>query len=123
MVPFKDTGRLAASEKRFNTTHSSARMVIERAFGLLKGRFRRLRCVEIVAVDELVSVITAICVVHNVCVIAESEDLEDFITTDEDTGVENSQSQMSDCMVSVKAGVQRRLQVMNDLPCRSKFEA
>lgn len=41
--PFKDNGNLTDEQKRFNFLHSSARVVIEHAFGLLKGRFRLLK--------------------------------------------------------------------------------
>jgi hypothetical protein len=37
---FKDNGDLTRNQKRFNYRHSSTRIVIQNAFGLLKGRFR-----------------------------------------------------------------------------------
>ena len=43
ITPFKDHGNLTPQQLRFNFIHSSTRMVIERAFSLLKGRFRRLK--------------------------------------------------------------------------------
>ena len=46
MTPFKDLGNLSAEQKRYNYIHSSSRMCIERAFGALKGRFRRLRYID-----------------------------------------------------------------------------
>ncbi|VDI07618.1 Hypothetical predicted protein [Mytilus galloprovincialis] len=46
MTPFKDFGNLSAEQKRYNYIHSSSRMCIERAFGALKGRFRRLRYID-----------------------------------------------------------------------------
>lgn len=41
MVPFKDNGHLSEEEANFDGLHST-RVVIERAFGLLKDKFRRL---------------------------------------------------------------------------------
>ncbi|MGH0183510.1 UNVERIFIED_CONTAM: hypothetical protein FKN15_012179 [Acipenser sinensis] len=38
MTPFRDNGHLSQQQKRYNQKLSSARMVIERAFGLLKNR-------------------------------------------------------------------------------------
>jgi hypothetical protein len=43
VTPFKDNGALSRSQRLFNYRHSSTRIVIENAFGLLKGRFRRLK--------------------------------------------------------------------------------
>lgn len=43
MVPYKATHILSDREKLFNRRLSSTRVVIEQAFGLLLGRFRRLK--------------------------------------------------------------------------------
>jgi len=43
MVPYKATHILSEKEKLFNRRLSSTRVVIEQAFGLLLGRFRRLK--------------------------------------------------------------------------------
>jgi hypothetical protein len=42
MVPFRDNGHLTVLQKNYNFCLSSTRMAIERAFGLLKVRFRIL---------------------------------------------------------------------------------
>jgi len=42
LVPYRDNGHLTVKQKNVNFCHSSARMAIERSFGLLKGRFRSL---------------------------------------------------------------------------------
>lgn len=42
MTPYRDNGYLTNKQKNYNFCHSSARIVIERAFGLLKGRFKSL---------------------------------------------------------------------------------
>ena len=43
LVPYQDNGHLTATRRWFNTVHSSNCCVIERAFGRLKGKFRRLK--------------------------------------------------------------------------------
>ena len=71
LVPFKDNGHLGAVEVRYNKAHSSTRVDIERAIGLLKGKFRRLIRLDMTNIDDVAVVIFACCVVHNF-VIAEN---------------------------------------------------
>jgi hypothetical protein len=42
LVPYRDNGHLTEKQKNFIFCHSSARMAIERSFGLLKGCYRSL---------------------------------------------------------------------------------
>lgn len=41
--PFRDNSRLTPQQTRFNFLHLSTRMVIEKAFDMLKSRFRRIK--------------------------------------------------------------------------------
>lgn len=68
------------AQKNFNTVLSSKRSVIERAFALLKGRFRRLKFLDM-NVDKMIPyVIIACTVLHNICLDGIDEnDVEDFI--------------------------------------------
>ncbi|XP_032679515.1 putative nuclease HARBI1 [Odontomachus brunneus] len=65
MTPFRDTGRLTVAQTRYNIKLSSIRSVIERAFGLLKGKFRRLKYLDINDIDLGKKIIAAACVLHN----------------------------------------------------------
>lgn len=68
MVPFRDNGHLTNRQKNYNFCHSSARMAIERAFALLKGRFRSLLTVlDMNRVDLIPDFIMACCILHNIC--------------------------------------------------------
>lgn len=42
LTPFCDNGHLSSIQRLYNKVHSSIRSTVERAFGLLKGRFPRL---------------------------------------------------------------------------------
>jgi hypothetical protein len=67
MVGFKDLKNLTESQVRFYTRLSSRRNVIERAFGLLKGRFRRLGVkLPMRKIDKIPLVVFGCCVLHNV---------------------------------------------------------
>ena len=68
MVPYKDTGSLNRRQTEFNRTLSSSRCAIERAFALLKGRFRRLKYLDMSQIDLVPKFIVACCVLHNLCI-------------------------------------------------------
>ncbi|RXM99478.1 Cell differentiation protein RCD1-like [Acipenser ruthenus] len=70
LTPFRDNGHLTVQQKRFNKKLSSARMVIERAFGL-----RRLKGLHMHDIQNMSTAVTACCVLHNIC-LETLEDLE-----------------------------------------------
>jgi hypothetical protein len=77
MVPFRDNGHLTLRQINFNMRLSQARQTIERAFGLLKGRFRSLRDkLSIHTISKIPEYIVACCVLHNVCVLQLDEMVE-----------------------------------------------
>lgn len=78
MVPFKDFGKLTKEQKRYNYHHSSTRMCIERAFGALKGRFRRLKYVDLRHIPSIVEVVLSCCTLHQLCIDC-SEDVLGYI--------------------------------------------
>ncbi|KAJ1530202.1 hypothetical protein ONE63_005129 [Megalurothrips usitatus] len=86
--PFINRGILTEKQKRFNTALSSMRQVIERAFALLKGRFRRLKYLDMQRIDIIPQTILACCVLHNVCLLGMDEDNDDFLRE----GLENNQA-------------------------------
>ncbi|CAI6356029.1 unnamed protein product [Macrosiphum euphorbiae] len=65
MVPFKFTHILTEKEKSFNRRLSSTRVVIEQAFGLLLGRFRRLKILEAKSIELMSLTVTSACILHN----------------------------------------------------------
>ena len=65
--PFSFTTALTNQEKEFNYRISRGRVVVEIAFGQLKGRWRRL-CKQIdMNIDNVPYIIAACCVLHNMC--------------------------------------------------------
>ncbi|KAG2208998.1 hypothetical protein INT47_011138 [Mucor saturninus] len=59
----------ASAKKKFNKIHSSTRMAIERAFGILVSRWRFLsKHIYIKDTGDIVGIITACCILHNLCI-------------------------------------------------------
>ncbi|CAG2223980.1 unnamed protein product [Mytilus edulis] len=83
LTPFRDNGHLTAEQKKFNKSLSSKRQVIERSFGLLKGRFRRLKHINMIDIKEICNVVCTAVVFHNIC-ISNGENLEEFMEEDDD---------------------------------------
>ena len=65
MVTYRDNGHLSTGQRHYNIVHSAARSVIERAFGRLKGKFRRLKNLDVTRTDLAPLVIEAACALHN----------------------------------------------------------
>ena len=94
LVPYRDNGHLTKEQRRFNTIHSSARSVIERAFGRLKGKFRRLRGIEATSMKNALLLIEASFVLHNFILACDNERDDDMhdceLGDDEEAGGQDS---------------------------------
>lgn len=76
LVPYRDNGHLTERQRNYNFLHSSTRIFIERAFALLKQRFRSLLTVLAMTRVNLIPMhILACCVLHNLCLM-RSDDLD-----------------------------------------------
>ena len=82
LKPFRNDGHLTQRMRRFNYRLSSARVAIERAFGLLKGRFHRLKLLDTKTIKTAVDTIIGCCAFHNICII-NYDVLEQYITEDQ----------------------------------------
>ena len=65
--PFSGTGPLSQEQKRFNYQLSRARVVVECAFGRLKGRWRSIMKRNDTNVSFMPTLVTACCILHNLC--------------------------------------------------------
>ena len=63
VIPYRDNGLLNIEEKKFKF-HSSTRVDVERAIGLVKCKFRRLKFLDM-KMEEIPVVISSSCVTHN----------------------------------------------------------
>ncbi|XP_066595961.1 putative nuclease HARBI1 [Prorops nasuta] len=83
MTPFKDNGNLTSKQIQYNVKHASIRSVIERAYGLLKGKWRRLKYLDVNSVHMANSVIAAACILHNFLIVHKEMDvLSESISND-----------------------------------------
>lgn len=79
VTPHKDNGQLTEEERLYNYKHSATRIVVEHAFGILKGRFRRIRCFENLNIEVITKFVIASCVLHNMCIRSNDEFDEMFV--------------------------------------------
>ncbi|KAF2886736.1 hypothetical protein ILUMI_19437, partial [Ignelater luminosus] len=63
LKPYRDNGHLSQKQIKFNQTLSAQRSVIERTFGLLKGRWRRLKYLDMSLADKIPEVILSACII------------------------------------------------------------
>jgi len=78
-------------QKKYNNQLASVRCVVERAFALLKGRFRRLKFLDMNRTDLVPKVIMACCIMHNLCI-----DNTDIVDDDVATAVDDEASDECD---------------------------
>lgn len=69
LTPFRYSGRLTNVQLHYNYTHSSIRSTVEKAVGLLKGRFTRLQHINQNEMEGIVQTVVTGCILHNICII------------------------------------------------------
>lgn len=67
MTPYKQVNHLTRVQQRHNYCLSSDRICIEHAFGILKGRWRRLHFINTYSTAKAIEIATAACILHNFC--------------------------------------------------------
>nr|XP_002736880.1 PREDICTED: putative nuclease HARBI1-like [Saccoglossus kowalevskii] len=88
MTPYRDNGHLDEHQRLFNTSLSRRRVIIERAFGSLKRRFRRLlNGIDITDVNEINKIVLAACIIHNICIKHDDIDFDENDHDDDDNAV------------------------------------
>ncbi|XP_067142884.1 putative nuclease HARBI1 [Centruroides vittatus] len=90
IVPYKDYGNLTVKQKNFNRKHSSIRVVVEQTIGLLKGRFRRLKYLDMENISSMSKVVMTSCILHNLCINQGDIDcIEDIFVDDNNEPAED----------------------------------
>ena len=70
---------LSNEEAWFNRKHSSTRMSVERAFGILKARFKEIGTKTSMKLDFLPTVVHSCCVLHNILLASKDRTLEQIL--------------------------------------------
>ena len=81
--PFSFTLNLTEHEELFNKYLSSARVIVEQAFGILKGCFRILLKRMDTGLQNTVKTIITCCVLHNICQLHGDFYIDDDIVLDQ----------------------------------------
>ena len=68
MKPFKQTATLTEEQVHYNKALSQARVVVEQAYGILKGQWRNLLKPMEEHISTASTTIMACCVLHNICI-------------------------------------------------------
>ena len=100
----KDYGTLSEVKKQYNYVLSSTRVIVERAFGLMKSKFQRLKDVELNDVEKINKFLHAVTALHNFCIIEGEVDVPDF-ELDEELGLGKENDVVLKCMGSKKKDV------------------
>lgn len=95
MTPYRDDGTLNRNKSKFNSKLSSTRIVIEQAFSLLKGRFRRLKFLEIYNLDNAKYIVISAVILHNL-IIDSNTDKDRFGSGFDESPHEDNSSEYED---------------------------
>ncbi|XP_036146229.1 uncharacterized protein LOC118646750 isoform X3 [Monomorium pharaonis] len=112
--PFRDNGYLTPHQTEFNFIHSSTRMVVEKAFGYLKGRFRRIKFFsEYREMSFITNTVVAACILHNLCLNCNDDNFNDDNVEIEEPNdnINNDTNEDVNCELQVD----RRMQVFREI--------
>ena len=70
---------LSREELWFNRKHSSTRMSVERAFGILKSRFKEIGTKSSLKLDFLPTIVHSCCVLHNILLASNDRTLDQIL--------------------------------------------
>ncbi|XP_072152449.1 putative nuclease HARBI1 [Bemisia tabaci] len=129
---FKDDGHMTAQKVQFNTRLSKVRVVIENAFGRLKGIFRRMKNLEITNLNYFKYYTMAACILHNIVLeerfnlgdldfepdIDENDDDDDDDDDEDDDDDDDDNVEVGNAApvagnVANETGPERRIRLMN----------
>ncbi|XP_024121281.1 protein ANTAGONIST OF LIKE HETEROCHROMATIN PROTEIN 1 [Oryzias melastigma] len=108
LKPFPENGRLTAEQQTFNEKTSSARVVVGRAFGRLKGRWQCLLKRNDCDIELVNSMVLACCALHNLCE-SRGEDYQQEWETAEEEPVPSTPPDVDEEESEERRGLMRHL--------------
>ena len=116
MKPFSDTG-LTSRQRKFNYQLSRSRVVVENAFGRLKGRWRFLMKCNDNDIKYVPNIVTACCVLHNLCEMHGDLCDDDWVRVDPNLQTLETSSTSSTSNTSSATSAQSSGSVIRDALC------
>lgn len=107
MKPYQDNGHLTRPQQIYNTKLSSIRSIIERAFGLLKTKFRRLKFLEVDEPETASKIVMSCCILHNF--LLKQDNIEDNYLPEENYLVEEAPNDINDEIINNNAEQKRQV--------------
>ena len=92
MKPYLENASTTPQQRNFNYQQSSARMVVENAFGRLKGRWRCLLKRIDSHVSNVPNIVSSCIVLHNICEIYGNHCLQEWVINKESSSGSNTTS-------------------------------
>ena len=83
LTPYRDNGYLNDVQTYYNVQHSKTRVDIERTFGLLKCRWRRLKYLIMYDLQYIPLIIQVCCILHNICISFNDELDENYYNSND----------------------------------------
>jgi len=84
LKPYQNVRNLDPTKVQFNTVLSKIRLIVERAFDVLKGRWRCLRKELEILAENVPGAIAACCILHNICIENREPNLDIDDSDDDD---------------------------------------
>ena len=89
MKPYAETAATTPEQKHFNYRQSRARMVVENAFGRLKGRWRCLLKRLDFKLENVPNVVSSCVVLHNMCEMYGDNFCSEWMVARDETNTSN----------------------------------
>lgn len=114
LTPYERRGILNKKQKLYNKKLSGTRVLIENVFGLLKGRWRILKYIDVYSIEKAVKIIISCCILHNFCILNR----DFYLDLDEPEEMPNNDGDLY--VGDLKMGKEKRENICNFIDAKNK---